>query len=58
MLVLTHIVPPLQNAIARRAFRREMDPPAGLHVVIGEDGDHFILEGGGTAIDLERLEDD
>lgn len=58
MLVLTHLVPPLQNAIARRVFQRGMNVRAGVEFVLGEDGDHFELDAGGTGIAVDKLEDD
>jgi ribonuclease Z len=52
LLVFTHIVPPLRNAVVERMFTRGVD----MHdVVVGDDGMHFVLAAGGDAIEQESL---
>jgi ribonuclease Z len=52
LLVLTHNVPPLRNALIERMFAEGLDQGG---VVIGDDGMHFVLEPGGTGIDRDRF---
>jgi len=52
LLVLTHNVPPLRNALIERMFARGLDQSG---VVIGDDGMHFVLAPGTTEIDEDRL---
>ena len=43
-LVLTHIIPPLPNAIAERMFTQGMDDEFEGEIVVAEDGMRFYLE--------------
>ena len=56
LLVLTHFIPPPDNAILKRMFRRDVGevPPRGL--VLGEDGTLVVLPTGSDAVDVTRLD--
>jgi len=56
LLVLTHFIPPPDNAVLARIFRRDMDgvPPRG--VVLGEDGTLVVLPTGSDAVSVTRLD--
>jgi ribonuclease Z len=56
LLVLTHFIPPPDNALLARIFRRDIDraPPRG--VVLGEDGTLIVLPTGSDAVDVSRLD--
>jgi len=43
-LVLTHIIPPLPNAISKRMFMRGMSDHFDGEIVVAEDGMRFHLE--------------
>ncbi|TFH20152.1 MAG: MBL fold metallo-hydrolase [Myxococcales bacterium] len=58
VLVLTHLVPPVPNAVARWMFRQGMEVPPGTDVVFGVDGTYVKLEAGTTKIGVTTLEDD
>jgi ribonuclease Z len=53
LLVLTHNVPPLRNAVLRRLFVQGVDMQ---DVVVGDDGMHFRLPGGSQEIEQHELE--
>jgi ribonuclease Z len=53
LLVLTHNVPPLRNAVLRRLFVQGVDMRG---VVVGDDGMHFRLPSGGDAIEQLELD--
>jgi ribonuclease Z len=56
LLVLTHFIPPPDNALLARIFRRDMNelPPRG--VLLGEDGTLVVLPKGSDAVDVTRLD--
>jgi ribonuclease Z len=56
MLVLTHLVPPPDNALVRRLFMQGVSDAWDGTVVLGEDGMHFTLPPGSDAIAMEELE--
>jgi ribonuclease Z len=56
LLVLTHLVPPPDNAIARRLFLRGVGEAWDGEVLLGEDGMHFRLPRGEKSIAREQLE--
>jgi ribonuclease Z len=56
VLVLTHVVPPLANVIARRAFLRGVAAAWDGEVVLGSDGLHFSLAPGSPEVRMETLE--
>jgi len=56
MLVLTHLVPPPDNALARRLFLRGVSEAWDGDVVLGEDGMHFTLPAGGSKIEVEEID--
>jgi ribonuclease Z len=56
VLVLTHVVPPLANVIARRAFLRGVASAWDGEVVLGSDGLHLTLAPGTPEIHMEVLE--
>jgi ribonuclease Z len=53
MLVLTHIVPPLTNIVARRLFMRGVADAWDGPVQLGRDGMHCTLRTNATTIDIE-----
>lgn len=55
MLVLTHIVPPLPNFFARRLFLRGVSAAWDGQVVLGQDGMHFELSPGITAVQVGTM---
>jgi ribonuclease Z len=55
LLVLHHLVPPPDNAFARRMFVRGVAEAWDGEVVLGEDGMHFALPPGSDAIERETL---
>ena len=56
MLVLTHLVPPPDNALVRRLFMQGVKEAWNGEVLLGEDGMHFILPRGSDAITVEELD--
>lgn len=57
MLVFTHMVPPLQNALMRRMFMRGVAAARGDgQTKIGFDGLMVTLPGGSTALETQRLD--
>jgi len=56
MLVLTHLVPPPDNALVRRLFLQGVADAWDGDVVLGADGMHFRLPTGSEEIELEELE--
>jgi ribonuclease Z len=56
LLVFTHIIPMLPNALAERAFLRGVDDVRPNGVVLGHDGMVFKLPGGSDAIERSSLE--
>ena len=56
MLVLTHLVPPPDNAVVRRLFMQGVADAWDGDVALGEDGMHFRLPVGSDSIQLEQLE--
>lgn len=57
LLVFTHMVPPLQNALMRRIFMRGVAVARGRgETMIGFDGLMVTLPGGGTSIETSRLD--
>jgi ribonuclease Z len=56
VLVLTHVVPPLPNAIARRMFLRGVSEAWDGEVVLGADGMHFTLAPGATEVVRDVLD--
>jgi ribonuclease Z len=56
MLVLTHLVPPPDNALVRRLFLQGVADAWDGDVVLGADGMHFRLPTGSDAIEMEELE--
>jgi ribonuclease Z len=56
LLVLTHLVPPPDNALVRRLFLRGAEDAFGGEVVLGADGMHFTLPAGSPEIRIEALE--
>jgi ribonuclease Z len=56
MLVLTHLVPPPDNALVRAIFLQGVSDAWDGTVVLGEDGMHFTLPPGSDAIAMEQLE--
>jgi ribonuclease Z len=56
LLVLTHLVPPPQNAFVRRLFLRGVTEAWDGEVVLGEDGMHLTLPPGSQEILLEQLD--
>ncbi len=55
MLAFTHIVPPLQNFVARRMFLRGVSDAWNGEVVLGKDGMHFTLSPGTTAVVVDTM---
>lgn len=55
MLVLTHIVPPLPNFIARRMFLRGLSDVWSGETVLGKDGMHFQLSPGATSVHIDSF---
>lgn len=56
LLVLTHLVPPLPNAIARRMFMRGVTAARGAgDTVLGDDGLMIVLPESGTGYLLKNL---
>jgi ribonuclease Z len=55
LLVLTHLVPPPDNAMAKRLFLSGVDEAWDGEVVLGEDGLHLTLPLGSSKILRERL---
>ncbi len=55
MVVFTHIVPIPPNAIAQRLFLSDLDSAYEGDVLLGNDGMHFILPGGSSAIERSDL---
>ncbi|HVN85224.1 MAG TPA: MBL fold metallo-hydrolase [Candidatus Binatia bacterium] len=55
MLALTHIVPPLQNFVARRMFLRGVSDAWSGPVELGRDGMHFILSPSTDSVTVETL---
>ncbi len=56
LLVFTHIIPMLPNALAERAFLRGVSDVRPDGVVLGHDGAVFRLPGGSDAIEQSSLE--
>jgi ribonuclease Z len=56
VLALTHVVPPLPNAFARRAFLRGVAEAWDGEVVLGADGLHFTLAPGTPAVGMGHLD--
>jgi ribonuclease Z len=56
MLVLTHLVPPPDNALLRRLFAQGVADAWDGQIVLGEDGMHFSLPPGSQEIALEELD--
>jgi ribonuclease Z len=56
LLVFTHIIPMLPNALAERAFLRGVDDVRPYGVVLGRDGAVFKLPAGSDAIEQSSLE--
>lgn len=56
MLVLTHLVPPLANAAVAGLFMRGVADAWDGEVILGEDGMHFDLPKGSTAIRQDDLD--
>ena len=54
LLVLTHNVPPLSNSVINRLFMQGIDMDG---VVVGDDGMHFRLPAGSSAIERHQLGD-
>jgi ribonuclease Z len=56
LLVLTHFIPPPDNAVLARIFRRDVKavPPRGM--VLGEDGTLVVLPKGSDAVSVTRLD--
>ena len=55
MLVLSHIVPPLTNFLARRMFLRDVSSAWGGPIELGKDGMHFTLAPDATAISVGSM---
>ena len=55
MIVLTHLVPPLPNAIASLFMLRDVDQ-SGVEVVLGDDGMHFALPVGENTIERGTID--
>ena len=56
VLALTHVVPPLPNALARRMFLRGVAEAWDGEVVLGSDGLHFTLAPGTSAVGMGHLD--
>ncbi len=56
MLVLTHIVPPLVNFVARRLFLGGTAAAWDGKIVLGEDGMHFALAPDSTTITVDSID--
>jgi ribonuclease Z len=56
VLALSHVVPPLVNPVARRAFLRGVADAWEGEVVLGSDGLHFSLAPGTPEVRVEELE--
>jgi ribonuclease Z len=56
MLVLTHLVPAPANAVLQRLFLRGVGEVWDGEVVLGDDGMHFDLPKGSTAIRQDELD--
>jgi ribonuclease Z len=56
LLVFTHLIPMLPNAVAERAFLRGVDAVRSGGVVLGHDGLIFRLPAQGVAIERDELE--
>jgi ribonuclease Z len=56
LLVLSHVVPPLPNALARRMFLRGVEAAWDGEVVLGADGMHFTLAPGTSAVARGEIE--
>jgi ribonuclease Z len=56
VLALTHIVPPLPNALARRMFLRGVAQAWDGTVALGRDGMHFELAPGATTLTIGSLD--
>jgi ribonuclease Z len=56
LLVFTHLIPMLPNAIAERAFLRGVDAVRSDGVVLGRDGLIFRLPAGSDAIERDDLD--
>jgi ribonuclease Z len=56
LLVYTHIIPMLPNALAERAFLRGVDDVRPDGVVLGHDGLIFRLPAGSDAIERDDLD--
>jgi ribonuclease Z len=56
VLVLSHVVPPLANFVARRMFLRGVGEAWDGEVVLGSDGMHFTLAPGTSSIGREEID--
>jgi len=56
VLVLTHLVPPLDNALAERLFMSGVGDVWDGEVLLGEDGMHLRLPLGSSDIEIETLD--
>jgi ribonuclease Z len=56
LLVYTHLIPMLPNALAERAFLRGVDAVRPDGVVLGRDGLVFRLPGGTSEIERADLD--
>jgi len=55
MLVLSHIVPPLPNVLARRMFLRGVADTWNGRVELGRDGMHFSMPPTNSSIEVDTL---
>jgi len=55
MLVLSHIVPPLPNVLARRMFLRGVADTWNGRVELGRDGMHFTMPPTNSSIEVDTL---
>jgi ribonuclease Z len=56
LLVLTHLVPPLDNAVAESLFMRGVAGVWDGEILLGEDGIHIRLPRGSSEIEVETLD--